>query len=219
MAITLHDNKIIYILIPKVGCTTIRHFLSLVRGKEWVIDENNEAHPVWIGSGPGFDEVSLKDFKDYPDYFKFAFVRNPLDRLVSCYFEKVVKVQTMPDNSGVEDGMYKCFRVYPYDFRTMSFSDFASFVFSLPLANMDVHFRPQYTFLPEDLNTLDFIGRFENFNQDLNIIKEKLNISHEHKHLYKSKHDHYMNYYDSDLKKKAQKVYEADIELFGYDKK
>lgn len=61
--------KAIYFPIPKVACSSIKVFLT------------------------DFAEFSLDDLDKFKNYFKFAFVRNPWDRLVSCYINKVAEPQ------------------------------------------------------------------------------------------------------------------------------
>ena len=66
-----HDNKIVFIHIPRTGGTSIKSALNL----HDKIYKEDVYH------------MSANDIpKECEDYFKFTFVRNPFDRFVSLYF-------------------------------------------------------------------------------------------------------------------------------------
>src|SRR5262245_19376649 len=69
-----HERKFVWFRVAKVGTRTIlNHFLD--RGVRLDAEHASDVHyPP----------------RAYADYFKFAFVRNPWDRLVSCWADKVV---------------------------------------------------------------------------------------------------------------------------------
>ena len=204
-----HENKYIYFFIPKVACTTIRNLLARAEGLEW--------HHPWDVVQTKFKYTTLEQStnKKYNGYFKFAFVRNPWDRLVSCYFDKVVGSRSMSNNRVIKNGEYKAFKQqYKRDFKTMTFPEFAEMVSQLDEESSNGHFRSQYTYLHVD--ELDFIGRFENLQNDLSKLKQRFNISVEEKHLLKSSHKNYKQYYDKKLKNMIANRYKKDIDLFKY---
>lgn len=149
------------------------------------------------------DEV--EKVEDYnKSYFKFAFVRNPFDRLASAYRHIILRqaVGTVYKNKGIYKGM-------PFD----SFIDVIS---KTPVEDLDIHFRPQWTFIPEKP---DFLGKFESLNEDYKKICELIKIKYiplqwdnaTGKTIYK-------NYYsDKNLVNKVIKIYEKDF-YFDYKK-
>ena len=129
----------------------------------------------------------------YEDYFKWSVVRNPWDRLVSTYKNKACKG-------------YGPWR----NFKNLTFSDFIINKEEIK----DSHIIPQKNRLPDDI---DFIGRFENYQEDFDIICDKIGIPRQQlPHKNKSKHKHYTEYYDDETRQIVAERYADDIEYFGY---
>lgn len=86
--------------------------------------------------------------------------------------------------------------------------------FDLWLKSGNINVHPQIDWLTEDL---DFIGRFENYEQDFEIVKSKLKLKVELPHLNASKHKHYTKYYNSETKELVYNLFKDDIIAFGYE--
>lgn len=63
---------------------------------------------------------------------------------------------------------------------------------------------------------IDFIGRFENLEQDFQIICTRLNIKAVLPHLNKSERDHYRHYYDDQTREIVAQWFKIDIQEFDY---
>ena len=210
-----HKHKFIYYPVPKAGCTTI---------KTWMLEEEgiNMERKMGIHSLK-IPQISIHWVleSEYRDYFHFAFVRNPWDRLVSCYYDKIYDARNKKNEVFV-DGEYRGFtRKYGKGyFADMSFADFVRFVATIPEHRCDVHFKPQHLFL--NMEALDFIGRFEDFRLDFRYVMEEIGATDHainflvQKRMRSSFSGDYRKLYDEETKEIVARKYARDIELFNY---
>ena len=136
--------------------------------------------------------------------FTFTFVRNPWDRVVSLYHYRVKTNQTnlKTDSISFENWINLCYvdrNTYYYNTHKM--------------------FMPQFDWIADTEGNIlvDFVGRFENLQQDFEHICDHLNKKSTLKHLHRSQRKKYHEYYNSETKKIIQDYYRKDIEFFGYD--
>jgi len=207
-----HKHKFIYYRISKVAHTTIKSFIITIDEINRTSNKRNRELNVTETQVPGMCFPENRSPK-YKDYFHFTFVRNPFDRLLSCYMSKVYSLA----HSNVESLQFVEAYGHLVGFKKMSFSDFVHFVTQIPNEHCDHHFAPQHRLL--DLETLDFIGRFENFDQDFSYVKEQILLSDDimPERLNTTKHDPYQNYYDDELHRMVAEKYARDLEIFNYD--
>lgn len=134
--------------------------------------------------------------------FTFAFTRNPFDRLLSAY--KYLR------GGGSHKGDAEIGKTLSNNFNSFVLKDLNDIICRL-------HFRPQMHYI-EDINLFNFIGKFENLQEDFNTVCDNISISHiKLPHLNKSKHKHYTEYYTDETKQIVAEKYAKDIEQFGYD--
>ena len=97
----------------------------------------------------------------YESYFKFAFVRNPVDRFVSGWTDKVLNQN-----------------YYKFDEATHSqmkqLSNFIIWVKQFDLEKSDEHLMAQYALI--DTNNLNFLGRFERFEEDFAFVAKQIGL-------------------------------------------
>ncbi len=205
------EKRFIFFYIPKVASTTIKKALAKTLFDK-IVDAR--VHTFW------FDEVIDVKNGDYPDYFKFTFVRNPWDRIVSCYSDKILHEDVT--NYKYKNGVFRRYiRKYKNLFyRGMPFEEFVKVISRIPDNRADRHFRSQRSFITDknDNILVDFIGRFEKLPKDLAFLSKKADLKdipffHENKS--KREKDYRMMYTEETRRLVAER-YKNDIELFDY---
>jgi len=150
--------------------------------------------------------------KEFQNYFKFTFVRNPWDRLVSAYhFLRAGGVGNEHDMKWKE----RLEKYYP------TFDTFLKEWVNSKDVAWGMHFKSQYQFVCDENFRImvDFVGYFENLESDFDYVKKKLgvNTSLTNVNKTKSKKNHYRNYYSSETAEIVARVYHHDIRIFGYN--
>ena len=132
---------------------------------------------------------------DFDSLFKFAFVRNPWDRMVSAFHyakethlfvkEWVGNMATCPSSVSPTSSYTRA--------TLTTFKDFVENQIWIDEddAPSNEHWRLQVDFT----EGLDFVGRIENIDEDMKTICEKLGITDcEVPHIRASEHEHYTKY-------------------------
>ena len=153
---------------------------------------------------------SIYPAKDFSEYFKFTFVRNPWDRLVSSFI--------FLRNGGMNIWDKKWASLNLLDFK-----DFDSFVHGwLRRENITswFHFIPQYQYIYLKNGTipLNFIGSYENLNDDFDYLCDRFSINVELLRLNVSplEGNDYRKYYTAETRRIVAEVYAEDIAMLGY---
>ncbi len=133
----------------------------------------------------------------YAALFKFAFVRNPWDRLVSRYAH-LLRSKDRSRHSFIS-GLEK-------------FEDFLQWEMRRESAN-------QYHYVTDARGNqiVDFVGRFETLAEDFAKVCTKLKIQVQLPHVNVSEHRDYRTYYTAETREFVAKKFQRDIEMFGYD--
>jgi chondroitin 4-sulfotransferase 11 len=189
-----HDYQCIFTHIPGTAGKSIRQLFGVPE-----FERNHEIEGQNLEYALG--HRALSDFvnkKFYGGYFKFTFVRNPFDRLVSAFFYL--------DRGGCNevDEQFRKERLAQYK------GNFAAFVEDLPAFATAVHFCPQTVWLCDDYGKLlpDFIGRYENLGPDISEIGKRLGLTlPKLRVLNASEHNPYVSYYDDATKRRVAQAY------------
>jgi chondroitin 4-sulfotransferase 11 len=163
--------------------------------------------------GKGSRHVPLFEYErangwKFKRYFKFAFVRNPWDRLVSSYFFLKRGGLNEMDKRWADENL-------------SGFDDFDSFVRGwITEDNIGtwLHFLPQHHFICDDMLNIkvDFVGRVESMEADFAYVAKRLGCMRPITTANKGTHRHYSEYYSPETRDIVGQVYRNDIRLFGY---
>ncbi|MCF8038086.1 MAG: sulfotransferase family protein [Desulfohalobiaceae bacterium] len=203
-----NEKKFVWFKIPKVATTSIEN--SLTKQLNHLISKKN---------------INLKDiYFNYNSYFKFAFVRNPWSRIVSCYLNKICH----KNQKNVE--MF--FKKYHGLYYCMPFDKFVAWICSNSGIDKkaNVHWISQYKFIRyKNKFVVNHIGYYENLHYDYkkicNLLKIHYNeLSHQMSSIEKSNYEfkdsndakNYKQFYTKKTIEMIGKRYEDDIYLFKY---
>lgn len=145
---------------------------------------------------------TIVDRNYYQRAFKFCFVRNPWDRLLSLF----INIRKRLQRNGI-----------------LSFDAFVE-TLSKGIYPVGPHHRRRWSqanpctewIMQEGCCKVDFIGRFERLEKDAHYVFNKLGIKAEMPHKNVGQHEHYREYYSTKTKDRVAEIYRRDIELFGY---
>jgi Sulfotransferase family len=192
--------KTAFVHIPKTGGSTVS---TILRHPNILSLTKHDPAPEKDKHSSIFEQIEQLG-PEAGDYFKFSFVRNPWDRLVSAYHYIITR------RTGLD-------RVTNHD----TFESFLSSFIEEPSRYLKLqYFKPQSSFLVNDKGEmpLDFLGRFETFEKDLGVVLREIGIRRTFfKHRKKSKRSDYREYYSADSSKAVGEIYRSDVEHFGYE--
>lgn len=190
-------TRSIFVHVPKAsGVSVSRSLYGGLGGGHMYVSEYQLAFPA----------------ADFYDYFKFAFVRNPWDRLFSAYHFLKSGGMLAVDRSWAEQ-------------RLARFATFEAFVLE-GLHRRDVrshiHFVPQSAFLRSFDGShfpIDFVGFFENLEADFASIGMRLGRPDRLAHLNRTQGAprDYRGAFTPPMVEAVARVYRQDIALLGYD--
>lgn len=195
--------SLIYHPIPKCACTSIKRCICNLIGIK--IDYEDQVHRKNF-----FDPMEEKTYCEHKkiqyylkkdlnlnNFKSFVVARNPLDRIVSCYFNKIIEKK-----GGLQKEYYEI----------KKFDDFVSMCTSNKFPN--IHTNPMYTFIEN--KSIDFILKLENINNDWINMFEKLNFEH----IPNLPHQNKSKKYKINISKKTRNLicdfYKKDFEFFKY---
>jgi hypothetical protein len=221
------EHNCLFVHIPKTAGQSIEQFFMNLFNLDWehdreklLLQRNDDpqrgTEKLAHLSASEYVDSSYLSREEFAGFFKFSFVRNPWDRILSEYR----------------------YRNY---FQHLSFRDFV--LNKLPKPGWDDKYRhvmPQYDMLHDRQGNLlvDFVGRFETLQQDFDRVCTHLdivesNLPHRNRSdkksrglkrkirniLYMNGENHIQHgaeFYDQETRDAVASYYRKDIETFGY---
>ncbi len=190
-----HSLKCIFVHIPKCAGSSINQQLKL--------------------ESLGFSgHAPASHHSEHKDYFSFTFVRNPYDRVASAYkyFQKLKQGHRWyKRNSIISDAAnemdFNEFVNHIPDFMKLMKREEGSF-------ESGIHFKPYNYFLD---SSIDFLGKFENIQQDYAFILAKLKLPNANLRKVNSTNNlNYRQLYIEDSKRVVYNIYQEDIKKYNY---
>lgn len=206
-------HRCLFVHVPKTGGTSIKHRLAGYDPVHRREPDPAEARLVYTHLGAAALRRHLAEMAgaQAADYFQFAFVRNPWDRVVSAF------AYLSAGGEGGLHGLAHVAAVHPFK------GDFARFVregLAQALTRVP-YFWPQHLWTHDGLDPtqpLHFIGRFERLEADFDQVLDRLGLSRAPAlpRLRSVDHGDYTACYDARAQAVVAELYARDIALFGY---
>lgn len=209
-----HSHRFIFIHVPRVAGKSVRRALRPCRSRP--------VKPLRI-LGHALDRIGLvhvralhrlRDFDDdyghltadelrrripgdvFDRYYKFAFVRNPFDWIVSAY-RYILTRTDHPNHEQVR--------------RLSGFEEFLRTRIEAATPRLS-------DYLCDDAGRLmvDYVGRFETLSRDFAHVCDHLKLDVPLPHINESRRDAYHSYYTDETRELARAYFEPDLVRFGY---
>ena len=200
-----HDKKFVFVAVARTGSTSIRDFFNAD------LTASPDVYHATIYDIEKSFKICLSR-ADIDDYYKFAFVRNPWDRMVSSYFS------------------FRQQDHRPWNENVAKYSTFKSFMNNIEDNEIlsDIHFRPQSECLSINGHlAVDFIGKYDNYERDFKRVCEHIKMpiksweremGHHRQTKGRSREDNYKFYYrkNPEFIDIVSEIYHQDIKYFNY---
>ncbi|KAK1174796.1 carbohydrate sulfotransferase 14-like [Acipenser oxyrinchus oxyrinchus] len=166
-------HKFLYCYVPKVACSNWKRVVKVLNGALENVD-------VKIKMDHKNDLVFLADLKPeeikyrLKTYFKFMFVRDPMERLLSAYRNKFGEIEAYQKRYGVE--IIKRYRKNPGKTNgdDVTFAEFLHYLLDEDVEKMNEHWMPIYNLCQPCAVTYDFIGSYERLHQDAQHVLQQI---------------------------------------------
>ena len=166
--IAIHPHRIIYGRVPKVANSAIKTVLakSVHRDPEQDYKVNSDGY--W-NRATGGETQMLKPANAWrlreDGYFCFTFVRDPIERVVSCFANKFIRNKVPLPQPMRENGFAK----------DMTFQAFARRIAECGDDELDVHVRPQAAMLCHEGEVVpNFVGKYEDLDKHWRALRRAL---------------------------------------------
>ena len=220
-----HKYKFIFICNGRTGTTSIEAALKSV---DESCDLNNGASGLWVTKH--IPPAVLKSFfssEIWDQYFKFVFVRHPLDWFVSQYrhnfpnpsfpsksimrrpWQTLKLIKRYKNNKGISSK--HVFDSGDVDFLYLYLKRFRGLPGSPSLM------QSNYVYDADGKTIVDYIGRFENLAEHVEDLKDKIGFDFELPYLNKTVHQPYQYCFTNPAVERVKTLWEIDFKNFGYE--
>ncbi len=229
------DYRLIYVGVPKAASSTIKRSLStLTASKTEELQALHTRGQSGLLSPSAFGVTEFYKLATAPDTLRFSFVRNPYERLVSCWADKFQGRPLVGGDPFVN--VYLAYRhvtdrALPHGRdAVLPFPVFVEMAIATCLMRIDPHWSLQDDLIDMPGIALDLIGKAENFERDYARVLAHVGAGKADGHgasktaadnanastMNSSKRSKCRDYFDDALAKRVYRAYERDFDRFAY---
>jgi len=204
-------HKALFVHIPKTGGSSIEKALGM--HGNWRVEDRE--HLFGLIQSPSLkrhaflsnflQHLTLTDIQkllpEWHYYYRFAFVRNPWEKMVSIYSNTDPNLIMQAQAQGIE-------------LNNLEFPVFIERIAKI----QHIHLLAQYDFIYDKSGKclVDFVGRFEHLKDDFETLCQTLKRDIQLPHHNASQHKPYQAYYTEETQAWVAERYQKDIEVFAY---
>lgn len=170
------EYHFLYCYVPKVACSNWKRVLKVLSGAldnvEVKIKMDHRSDLLFLSSlKPEAIRYRLKH------YYKFMFVREPMERLLSAYRNKFGEIESYKKKYGVEivkryrKGYNKNKLITGDD---VTFAEFVRYLLDEDVEHMNEHWMPMYNLCQPCAVSYDFIGSYEHLEKDSEFVLQQI---------------------------------------------
>ncbi|XP_056132080.1 carbohydrate sulfotransferase 14 [Lampris incognitus] len=221
------EHRFLYCYVPKVACSNWKRVLKVLSGALESVHANikmDHRSDLLFLSSMKPEEIRHR----LKHYYKFMFVREPMERLLSAYRNKFGEIESYQKKYGVEivrryrKGRAKDASLTGDD---VTFAEFVRYLLDEDAERMNEHWMPVYNLCQPCAVSYDFIGSYEHLERDAEHILQQIGAP-PHVHFperqtwYKPVTTETLHYYLCSLPQKLMREllpkYILDFSLFAY---
>ena len=166
-----------YMAVNKAASSKIKMVLHQLEGYPLPADPfdvhaRNRPGMPFVGKLSAFSASDAVEILKGSDWHRFAFVRNPYERLWSAYKNKIADLAS--PYIGVREAIWRAAGNRHHPAEAPPFEAFVRYVVRLADPDRDGHWRSQTGALCLDVIDYDFLGRVEKFESDMAAVLRKL---------------------------------------------
>lgn len=209
----------LYVQTPKAGHSTVKH--ALIRAEledpEFQYSDTRLMHERAVS--PLLSPLQVGDFASLfksGKLFRFCFVRNPYERLLSGYLDKIARPSEQRDLLCRQMGLNN-----PAD-HNLTFLEFVKAISDQPPIEMDNHWRPQFYQTFQDKIDFDFVGRTETLHNDFVEVGKRLGVDfapylRDERNHAQGSGSRLAEFMTDEIQSLILNKYQQDFDRFGYD--
>ncbi|XP_046905673.1 carbohydrate sulfotransferase 14 [Hypomesus transpacificus] len=170
------EHRFLYCYVPKVACSNWKRVLKVLSGALENVKVNikmDHRSDLLFLSSLKPEEIRYR----LKHYFKFMFVREPMERLLSAYKNKFGEIEAYQKKYGAEiirryrKGHAKDTSVTGDD---VTFTEFVRYLLDEDVERMNEHWMPIYNLCQPCAVSYDFIGSYEQLESDAEFVLKRI---------------------------------------------